>query len=257
MQMIRFFRYFIASNQTAHDVLTPNREKIFEPFTYIQPGLRFDFANVFFDGYLTGPTKTEPPLLAAAVRELEEGVAREPHYPQHHLSLGKGYDLLADFHPSEAQVFRKKAEEQYLAGLAIFPGNPRITYAYAVNLAGQKRQDEAIAMLRTLYASDPRVAESAYYLGLILYTSAPQNAAESLGYFEQALDGKQNPLPNLTLSIYRQMLPYYYNQGDLAHFTTVVQRLAQLPSEDKATYASIATYIEEHHALPTIAFNPE
>lgn len=255
-QMRVFFKHFLewrAGDETA----LLNAPKAFEPFTYVQPELRFQYMDFFFKDFSENPTSHQPANLRQAVAYMEDSVAHEPNYAPQILALGKSYDLLANLNPDQGDELRTKAEKQYIQALKIFPGNQRILYAYAINLASQGRMSEGLALLEKVKAGDSRIAETDYYLGALLYMEANEkNADKALPLFERALTARLNPLPILTETIYKRMLTYYYGRSDLDRFKTVASRLEIFASDEESeTYRAIIDYIDKNNSIPSINFN--
>ncbi len=255
-QMTVFFKSLMASRGDRPTAVIDHAKESFEPYTYAQPSIRFQYMDYLFGEFLKHPTPTPPPELSMAVEYLQDSVEREPNYAPHLLALGKAYDLLANLNPNQALELRKKAEKQYLAGLAVFPNNPRLSYSYAINLANQGRMSEGLALLEKVRAGDPRVVETDYYLGALYYMQDNiKNSDKALELFERSLDKDVNPLGTLTESIYKKMLTYYYGRGDVEHFVIVARRLEGIVTDESATYKSILDYIEKNKTLPSINFN--
>src|SRR4051812_14294134 len=53
----------------------------FEPFTVIQPELRYQFIEYIFGQYLADPNGQNPQMLALAIQKLEEVISRGTNYP--------------------------------------------------------------------------------------------------------------------------------------------------------------------------------
>lgn len=253
-QMATFSKAFREVRAGNPERMFTNEEKIFSRFTFVQPELRYQFIDFLFRDFSAEPTPDAPPALALAMEKLEEGLAVNSDYANHILALGKGYDLQANLGIGDVDELRKKAEEVYLDALEIFPDNQRITFAYAINIANQRRIDEAIEIVEEVYEADPRVAESNFYYGALLYMKDNTgNADRALPHFEYVLDRIPDPMPVLTITIYRKMLSHYYTLRDTERFYKVTKRLVQLDPDQKEAYETILSYMDEQGVIPNIS----
>ncbi len=223
----------------------------------VQLSVRMSLVELLNKVYESGEMKGDSPLVPFAASNFAAEVARHPECLVNcYLDLGKAYDLLASVEPAQSAQASALAEAAYKKGLTIVPEDQALVYAYAINLTNQGRVNDGITLLKHSLAIDTTAAyQTHYYYGLLLYRADPANANQALAELEKGMSGGAAGDPATTRLIYQKMLQYYYGQGDLARFTTVVKRLSILPETDPATYKKILQYIEANNNLPPIQFN--
>lgn len=251
---IGHFYYELKSGAFSKNQIPTNPNSIFYPQTYVQPSIRYNLTDFLFRSYAEKPAQSSITLIKFAIAKLEETVAYEKNYPNYFLNLGKAYDFLGDLSaPEEKASLQQKAESYYKQALDLVPGNQRIMYAYSINLLNQGRTEEAILMARNALAGDPRVAESHYYLGVILFKGGSNYYDEALAELEKSLDETGGQPDQLVQSIYKEMISYYYHKQDVARFTIVLKRLPR-SSDQQEDYQKIMDYIAKNNHLPMLEF---
>lgn len=223
----------------------------FSPYTWVQPEIRGQFLSYIFDVQLKYPVDLDVVLFA--VNKMEESVLVEHNYSTHYLNLGIAYDLLADLNPMKKGEMLLKAEENYKKGLEVLPGNQRIYYAYAINLANQGKTDEAVLIAKKALDEDMNVAESHYYYGIMLFKkSGDVNLKQSLAEMEFAFDHVYITKDNLSKTIYEKFLVYFYNQKDILNIKIVLNRLMSFDKIQSSTYQKIIDYINSNKIIPLL-----
>jgi tetratricopeptide (TPR) repeat protein len=209
--------------------------------------------------YTKGELSKATPLLAVSVDHLAETAAVDGDTcTTCYLSLGKGYDLLARFSKGDQRtLYFQKADTAFVRGLERLPRNPEIAYAYALHLSDAGRVDEGIAVLHSVLNDDPRIAQTHYYLGILLYQQDPDNAIRALTELELSQAAGSNVQIDIATAklVYTKMLRYFYTQQDVERFSTVASRLAVLDPAQAGVYQKIVSYVAEHSSLPMITFN--
>ena len=223
----------------------------------IQPELRYHFMDQILQFYADSPNETVKKSLESlvpfAIDKLSEGLSYDDS-AAYFLALGRAYDLEADMYPDQTQEFHLKAEVQFKKALELYPDNQKTMYVYAINLAHQNKFDDALTMLQQTLAVDPRVAESHYYLGVILfYQDNSVNAVSSLENIEYALDHDMNPLATFTKAAYQRLLVIFYDRGDLPHLTTVLSRLVLINPDQAEQYKKVLDYIKTYNQMPILS----
>ena len=258
--LIPFFQYkqFYRLIQEAQDSGSTDALRaatsVYEPFTYVQPQIRYLTLGYVFDNYKSDTPQKVTGLLPFGIEKLEEAEARQPDYTFIELSLAKAYSLMAQANPDHPEYITK-TYEHYQKALALIPGSPDISYAYAVDLLGNKEFSQAIPILEKVVASDPRVPKSHYYLGLAYFQSSVSMYDKSLGEFEIALNAGDDEQADVTRKIYNVLLQHYYATKDMPHFSMVLHRLIALDTAQSTQYAALESYIEAHHSFPIINFD--
>lgn len=227
----------------------------FSPYTSVQPALRHKFLTHLFEHYKAGKLSSAyAPLVQLSIDKMIEVTDSTDHFPHYFTSIAKAYDELADFIPTEAMEYHSKAEVYYKKALALSPNNfnPDNSFAYSINLTNQRRNAEAITLLRKVLSYDTRIADTHYFLGLILFKAGAENNNEALEHLEFALDKNVNPSPSITKKVYQNMLIHYYKKQDATHFVTVIKRLVTMDTDQKDTYEQILGEIEKTNNIPLL-----
>jgi|GEM_PF-3081906 len=252
LQSTFFYKNFRLFTNEQNEKGLLNSQFSFYPNTYVQPRLRYEFMDLLFKAYAGGQNPSKE-LVLFAKNKLEENTLIEGNYANNFLALGKAYDLLADLYPKEQAQMRLKAESSYKKALELFPGIQSVLYTYSVNLTNQGRIDEALSMIEQAVKEDPRVAESHYYLGVILYNKGgDQNINESLKEMETAFQGGYVGQDNLPRIIYEKMLIHYYDQKNISNLKIVLNRLVYLNESQADTYKKIIKYMDLNKIIPIL-----
>ncbi len=231
-----------------------NSNITFSPYTWVQPEIRGQFLSYIFDAQLEH--SIDPQIVQFAVNKMEESVLIEHNYSTHFLNLGIAYDLLADLNPAKKDEMLLKAEENYKKGLDVLPGNQRIYYAYAINLANQGKSKEAILIAKKALDEDSNVAESHYYYGIMLYKEGGgTNLREALKEMEFAFNSGYKTKDDLSKKIYEKFLVYFYNQNDIDNIKIVLNRLVIFDKVQSPTYEKIIDYINKTGNIPLLNIN--
>jgi tetratricopeptide (TPR) repeat protein len=191
-------------------------------------------------------------LISFVVDKISNNLSLKIKYPDQLIVLGRAYDLMAQWDQQKAQGFLLKAEEQYKKALIIYPYNQKILYAYSINLINQGRDEEAIKMAQEAVNEDPRVAESHYYLGVLLAKQNINNADSVLSEIEITLNNKIDPNNEVTKPIYEKLLSFYYNNRNINKLLIVIKRLIIIDPTQTETYQNIANYIETKKQIPVL-----
>ena len=191
-------------------------------------------------------------LISFVVDKISNNLSFKAKYPDQLIVLGRAYDLMAQWDTQKAQSLLLKAEEQYKKALVIYPYNQKILYAYSINLINQGRDEEAVEMAHEAVNEDPRVAESHYYLGVLLIKQSLNNADNALSEMEISLNNNVNPDNIITKQIYEKLLNFYYNNRKIDKLLIVVNRLSIIDKTQTATYKNIANYIETKKQIPVL-----
>jgi tetratricopeptide (TPR) repeat protein len=113
--------------------------------------------------------------------------------------------------PKEKDYYYKVAENYFARSFALFPHYPQTEYAYLFHLMNSGKKEEALLMAKNILSRDPRVEQSQYYYGLLLYMVHPEkNADEALIHLEIALEQDIDPLPQLTGKVYNALMAHTY-----------------------------------------------
>ncbi len=256
LQMRSFFVGFKKAINGDASILR-NNTFAFANMTYVQPELRYQFMDYLLNFYSDDKYAKEREelvsLLPIAIDKLSKSFSYEKNYAAHFLALGRGYDLMADLDPLRSKEFHGQAVLQFKKSLEIYPDNQRTLYAYAITIANEGDVDGAIAMMQKILARDPRIPESHYYLGTLLYMKDNfANSDTALEHITYSLDHGIEPALSLTKKIFEKMLVYYYAKQDISRFKIVVEKLSRYDNDQSLVYKKILSYIAEHNALPVI-----
>jgi O-antigen ligase len=152
------------------------------PFSYAQPSLRTDFMQSVKNS--GGATDTRLYALSNLAQEaLEESAA--------HSQDPRPYQLLAEFYIQRGGVDKQvytTAEMFADKGLAYAPKRQSLRYLKAAALSGQRKNDEALALLQETIDQAPDVAQSYYYYGSVLAVADGSQYSTVKEYLQKAKD---------------------------------------------------------------------
>ncbi len=230
-----------------------NSKFSFEPYTHVQPAIRYMFISHMFSEYKDGNLNASfAPLIKLAIDKMDETVTRTDDYPHYIGLIGKSYDSLADLTPENSTEYHLIAEKYYKKAINLSPGNYNqdAKFAYAINLTNQNRASEALSLMRETVAYDSRPPEPHYFLSLALFKSGEAYWEESLTEMEYSFNNGFDPGQGLAKKIYEKFLLYFYNKNDIKNLLIVVNRLAILDPEQHDTYIEIIDFIKIHNYAP-------
>ncbi|MEI6580859.1 MAG: hypothetical protein WCO07_01660 [bacterium] len=252
LQMVTFYKNLrIFINRQQEEKLL-NSKFTYYPMTYVQSELRYKFAEYIFRAFLEKDNPSKE-FVVFAKDKLEESARKENNYANNFLALGKAYDLLADLYPDQQVLMRLKAEENYKKALKLLPDMQTILYALSVNLTNQRKTDEALVVSKKAVEEDPRVAESHYYYGIMLFNKgSKQNMDESLKEMEIAFQNNFPANSSLARGIYEKLLSYYYDKKDIFNLKTVLNRLIYLNENQADVYKKIIKYMDDNKIVPIL-----
>jgi len=233
--------------------LAPFRDSAFSfyPRTFISKELNQESLD-----YMLKQDSVDPEFIALLAVHLRETIGTHDDDMKDYVTLGEADTALAELYPEKKDAFHAEADSSYEAALKLFPKSQAVMYSYAISLSNQGQEERALGLLKDALLEDPRVPDSHYYLGVLLYSiDNTKNSDTALGYLESSLSTGVDPLPKLTSSIYQKMLTHYYSLGDIDHVETVLRRFIASGQAQAAAYQKVLDYILENHALPVIRFN--
>jgi tetratricopeptide (TPR) repeat protein len=228
---------------------------VFEPYTSVQPTIRYRFLYNLFSEYKKGVLNVKDvPLIEFAIMKMDETVKQTDHYPQQFSIMGKMYDALADIAPNDAQRYDTLAEVYYKKAISLSPNNYNqdAKFSYSLNLTNQGRVNEAVLLMRQTVAYDTRPPEGHYYLGLALFKQGEANYLESLNEMEYSFSHKFNPFKGLAKGMYGNFMAYFYHKKDIKNLITVVDRLALLDEAQRDTYIKLSEVMRTYNRIPII-----
>lgn len=201
------------------------------PYNFLQPKLRFYFAEAVSDPIVLRNPKFNP-LVEKAIGAVGEVVEREPKYdPRNYIILAEIYNERAKDNP---ELF-KRSEAYLRRALELSPKRQDIYYHLAFALAGQGRYPEAIEVAREAVALSPRVAKAHYNLGIELALAGKEYWDEARQEFARAQDiGFVKFLPNdlkNILVVYKEMLYAYIVAKDKGRIVEVAERFKKIKPE--------------------------
>ncbi|KKS81408.1 MAG: Tetratricopeptide TPR_2 repeat protein [Candidatus Wolfebacteria bacterium GW2011_GWC1_43_10] len=225
--------YLTAIQSRDADQLLTVFKKSLTPYSYAQENIRTHFA-VYMQNY-NGQGEKANQLILESLAAMEDLVTYEKYNPRHFIVLGQSY--LA-FGRSQSSLEVVKKSEFYLAkAFELAPRRQDIRYSLSYILISQGRAEEAVNLLKETVALDPQVANSHFYLGIMLMDWGEAHWSEALKHLETALtlpglsgDGKN---PVLLKSTYSKLYDYFYKIRDTESFVTAGRRLAQIEPEKK------------------------
>lgn len=139
------------------------------------------------DAYNAGKTAVEAKQWDAAIESLTKAAELDPTQGAVWTQLADAYVGKAQATPPESAAFYDKAFEAYKKAIEINPSDAGLYNNYALNLAKDKKLDEAKANLAKAAELDPPGAGKYYYnLGALLVNSGQNDAA--LDEFKKAID---------------------------------------------------------------------
>ena len=245
--------YAIFAMKNNPDMILENKDFL-NTKNYLWP----ETVEFFVDDYFSGKFASEKnysniPLIKFIINKLEESMAYEGNYAGRFFTLGKIYGILAIASPENDNELLKKAGEQFEKALSLYKNKQDILYMYTVNLSNQGKDDEALSVAKNTVDLDPRVLESHYYYGIMLFKKgADENLNQALKEFEIAFNGGFKPKDDLPKTLYEKFLMYYYGKKNTDNFRIVVSRLMSLNSEQTATYQKIIDYIDKNKVIPSL-----
>ena len=223
---------------------------IWNPNTYAQGIMRAAYLSDVFKDYNKGGFTTANPLLDDAFSKLKAYSLDNPGRYDYTLALAKADDTEAVVRNDPSYV--KDGEQEYLAALKTIPGRQDVIYPYAINLINQGRGAEAMKLLTDTVAANPTAVEGHYRLGEAYAIMGQQDYVQALGELEYSFDQNFDPDPILAKEIYQKFLRYFYAQGDLPHFTTVIERLDTIDTTQGPGYKQVLDYIAKNHQIPLL-----
>ncbi len=233
----------------AHQVL--KTDFIFTPYTYSQRVIRYEFLK-YLEEQNIGTQNI--PLFDGAIEKMEELVEREGSNPYQHIRLGRAYDKKVELLKDNS--YFKKAEEYYKKAIALAPQRQETYYAYALSLVRQSRADEAIKILEAPPALDKAIPISYFYLGLAQFNFGEATYVGALENIETSFQLlNANPDMKVSLSIYKRLLAYFYQQQDRPRLFTCAVRLATFDSDQKGLYQGLADWMKVNDRFPSLIFN--
>lgn len=257
MQITRFHKAFKKTQSTGDFTLLTENPALFEPYTSIQPWLRYLFMGLLVKGYNSEDRSMSVALMPFAVAKLEETLPKTAPYLNSYLQLGKGYEILAF---TKSKNFKdsseiKKAEVYYKEALVLVPNQQTTIIAYSINLYNQGKIAEAIALLRNSIADDDQIPELHYYLGQYLVYQNEKNAPEALSEIEISYNAGAEIDAGLSQKTYQKMLFYFAKVKDVRNATMVLNRLMQIDPKQSQIYAGILDYIAVNKKIPELETN--
>ncbi len=135
---------------------------------YLRAGRLEEARSVYqrlLEGFPNGPDTPQPPQPGALNREEAAALLSEAH-----LALG-------NIHTGEGE--QQKAEAEYLAALALDPGNGPASFNLGVLMFNQERWAEALVRFQWASSLDPGHAQGFYYQGLAHLKLGRKLSAES------------------------------------------------------------------------------
>ena len=232
-------------------VISDNIDSVLTPYTYAQENIRTHFLSITTNNYGKDPVINS--LFDKSLAKMEELLQNEPYNPRYFIQVGQAYEIKART-DKNAELF-KKAESYYRQAYALAPLRQDVIYALAGNLINQGRFDEGIGLLRQSLASDDRIPETHYYLGMGLIL-ANQNQQEALNDLEFALNhnGSLGDPSNKTADyLYQRLAKYFYDKKDMADFLTVTLRLQKLEPDKSSDYQKAIDLLNKNK-WPVISF---
>jgi tetratricopeptide (TPR) repeat protein len=143
------------------------------------------------DAYTTGKNAVDAKQWDAAIESLTKASELDPSQGAVWTQLADAYVGKAQATPPEAAGFYDKAFDAYKKALEINPTDAGLYNNYALNLAKDKKLDEAKANLAKAAELDPPGAGKYYYnLGALLVNSGQNDAA--MDEFKKAIDADPN-----------------------------------------------------------------
>ncbi len=224
-----------------------NTSSIFNPYTYAQPQIRNELLEFTFDLYKNKSQFTMD-VLPFANEKMREVVDRDATHPKYLLTMAKGYNLHAELTSSSSEY--ELSNKYYQQALALVPHNPDITYAWGVSLVDQGKIKEGLGLLEDLLKTNPKIADSHYYLGLAYFKLDRYN--DALDAFEDALRINVLFEPDITKDVYTKLFEQYYLKKDIQRFVVVTTRLVELDREQGELYKQIVEYVTKRNMLPPI-----
>lgn len=257
LQIASFHRALKKTIKTGDTAYVMSNPFFFEPYTNVQPMLRFLFTALLVIGYNGDTTDTPVKLMTFAIDKLEETLPTTVPYLNTYLNLGKGYDILGMVNTDlkQRQVLFTKASGYYQQALDLVPNQQTTVIAYGMNLYNRGKINEAAALLRSSIAQDAGIPDLHYYLGQFLYYQDEKNSPESLREIEISLNAGMNISPSLTQQTYQKMLFYFYKTKDKENMLTTLSRLVQIDQKQAGLYSGIISYIRTNNKIPILELN--
>jgi tetratricopeptide (TPR) repeat protein len=224
----------------------------FYPMSYVQTRIRIDLVTTIIENQIASG-QISPEFLEFAISKLSEMETITPDQANIDVVLAKAYDTLANLRPKEKDYYYKVAENYFARSFALFPHYPQTEYAYLFHLMNSGKKEEALLMAKNILSRDPRVEQSQYYYGLLLYMVHPEkNADEALIHLEIALEQDIDPLPQLTGKVYNALMAHTYQVGNKEALVTVLKRLGALYPAGKEGYDQVIGFITKTGQIPVI-----
>ncbi len=217
---------------------------VFTPYNYIQELTRMHFLST-----LTGQSGTMPqnqwlPAMQVGIAEMADLVAREPWNPRYYITLGQGYEALAQ--KGGFPQYYKNAEDAYRKAMALSPKRQDTRYLLAYDLALDNQIPAALSLMQETISFDPKVYAAHYYYGLILVTSGEQNYTQGLSELDTALSLNNGAYlnDNTMAQAYYFLLRYYYDKHDAVHSMDAAEGLRKVRPDKAAGIDQIEAFIK-------------
>ena len=230
---------------------------MFEPDSNVQGILRGDFLREVIGLYNGGQITKPTPLLDKAISEMEDYLSNHPDYYTYTLSLANAYSIKSDV--TNDPAFFETAEKYYKRVSSVIKDRQDVIYTYAINLIKHKKYNEGLALLNDAVEKNPQIFNTHYQLGQAYIVIGESNYAiqgdpylKSLSEFELALNHGANVNPGFTTQIYQELLRHFYKANDIEHFTTTINRLVEVDTEQKYAYLGVIDYMKTNHNIPTL-----
>lgn len=257
LQVVKFHKIFKKALSEGRPALITENKFLFEPFTYVQPKLRYLFTALLTKSYVGNEMKTQVALLPFAINKLEESLGKTEPYLNTYLFLGRAYEVMG-IYTDDKKVREEdwqKAEEYYKKALALVPDQQSAITSYATNLFNRGKSDEAIKLLEEAILTNENVFVLHYYLGQFIYFNNNKNILEGLEKIEIALDHSVNPNPEQTIKTYQKMLAEMAKGNMVDASLVVLTRLRKIDSRQAELYTNIIDYIVSNGEIPPLDFN--
>ncbi len=229
-QLAGLFRSYDKTMMTGNVTFLTKNEKLFSPYTFVQPFLREYFLRMVSNMY---PSIIDPKgeLYKFAVIKLEESLEHNNKYANNYVILGKAYETLAvsSTDEGEAKKFYAQAGAYYEEALRIMPYYVQAVEYYALNLYNRGLGEASILLLQDALKQESTIYELNYFLGVIEAKQNEKYINDALLQMEIAFSHSYKP-QNIheARGIYTDFVKYFTKHKDKERAAAASNRLKEI-----------------------------